>query len=67
MISYATGSLFGHEILEHECYIVIKVYKLTVFEIWRNVFVLSYIRIKTSKMFLFIFMSPFLAQDACLR
>ena len=43
MLSRAIGSLVGHETLEDEQYVVIKAYKFTVFEIWRDLNVLSYI------------------------
>ena len=36
-------SLVGHETLEDERYVVIKAYKCTVSEIWRDSFVLAYI------------------------
>ena len=42
MFSQAIGSLVGHKTLEDEQYIVIKAYKFTVFEIWRDFNVLSY-------------------------
>jgi len=41
--SRATGSLFCHETLGNEWYVVIKAYKLTVFDILRDFFVLQYI------------------------
>ena len=42
MLSRAIGSLVGHEI-EDEQYVVIKAYKFTIFEIWRDFNVLSYV------------------------
>ena len=44
MLFRGIGSLVGHEnTLEDEQYVVIKAYKFTVFEIWRDFNVLSYI------------------------
>ena len=43
MLSRDIGSLVGHENTEDEQCVVIKAYKLTVFEIWRDFNVLSYI------------------------